>query len=188
VLGIQIAATKQTWSFFMPDKQPSATRRPEGTKFVRPTEYTSEIGKTICDRLVEDESLRSICAQPGMPDVATVASWISDNPEFRERYAFAREFQAQSIGDEMPEIIDALGSRWVEKVRANGRVALVRDRKRIPGCYLRLEVRHWVFDELLARARALSDRRIFEIPLGPEEKFLSDPQFFSDMMKEPQHD
>jgi len=172
----------------MPDEQPSATRRPKVTESVRPTEYTTEIGEMICSRLVEDESLRSICAQPGMPDVATVASWISDNPEFRERYAFAREFQAQCIGDEMFEIIDAMSSPWVEKVRANGRVVLGRDRKSVPRCLLRLEVRHWVFDELLARARKLSARRIFEIPLGPEEKFLRDPQFFSNMMKEPQHD
>jgi hypothetical protein len=32
----------------------------------RSTEYTKEIGETICGRLVEDGNLRSICAEPGI--------------------------------------------------------------------------------------------------------------------------
>jgi hypothetical protein len=66
----------------------------------QPTEYTKEIGETICGRLVEDENLRSICAEPGMPDLATISSWISNNGEFRDMYALAREFQAHCIADE----------------------------------------------------------------------------------------
>jgi hypothetical protein len=126
----------------------------------RPTEYTKEIGMTICDRLVDDESLRSICAEPEMPAVATVSSWISNNGEFRDMYAFAREFQAHCILDETIELIDEVGREWVEKVRANGRVVRGPDRKKLPRCRLRIEVRHWVAGELLARARQLSGRTL----------------------------
>jgi hypothetical protein len=138
----------------------------------RPTEYSKEIGKTICGRLVEDESLRSICSEPAMPDLATVARWISNNKEFRERYAFAREFQAHCIADETLELVDEISTQWVEKVRANGRVVQGPDRNSRPRCLLRLEVRNWVSDELLARARKLSARRLFELPIGPESKIL----------------
>jgi hypothetical protein len=157
-------------------------------KVARPTEYTSEIGETICGRLVEDESLQSICAAPGMPDVATVAGWISNNPEFRERYAFAREFQAYCISDDAIDVADDASGDWVEKVRANGRVVRGRDRKNLPRCRLRIAVRNWVVDRLLARAHELSARRLFERPVGPESKILRGLFDFSDKMKGSQHD
>jgi hypothetical protein len=128
----------------------------------RPTEYTKEIGETICGRLVEDENLRSICAEPEMPDVATVSNWISNNAEFRDMYALAREFQAHCIADEVIELADEVSTEWVEKVRANGRVVRGPDRKNLPRYRLRNEVRHWVAEQLLARARQLSARTLFD--------------------------
>src|SRR5215470_17737029 len=83
----------------------------------RPTEYIKEIGEAICDRLVENESLRSICAEPGMPDVPTVSSWISNNGEFRGMYAVAREFQAHCIADEAIRLVDEASGDCEEKVR-----------------------------------------------------------------------
>jgi hypothetical protein len=121
----------------------------------KPVEYTAELGNTICDNLVDDESLRSICAEPGMPALATVASWISNNEEFRDMYARAREFQADCISDDTIDLADAVSTQWVEKVRANGRVVRGPDRKILPRCRLRIEVRQWVAKELLARARQL---------------------------------
>jgi hypothetical protein len=121
----------------------------------KPVEYTAELGNTICDNLVDDESLRSICAEPGMPALATVASWISNNEEFRDMYARAREFQADCISDDTIDLADAVSTQWVEKVRANGRVVRGPDRKNLPRCRLRIEVRQWVAGALLARARQL---------------------------------
>src|ERR1700746_1756234 len=53
----------------------------------RPTEYTKEIGETICGRLVEDENLRSICAEPGLPDVANASRFCPRQSEDRESQA-----------------------------------------------------------------------------------------------------
>lgn len=129
--------------------------RDDQPKPSKPVEYTAELGNTICDRLVDDESLRSICAEPGMPAVATVASWISNNEEFRDMYARTRQFQADCISDDTIDLADAVSTEWVEKVRANGRVVRGPDRKNLPRCRLRIEVRQWVAKELLARARQL---------------------------------
>ena len=129
--------------------------RDDQPKPSKPVEYTAELGNTICDRLVDDESLRSICAEPGMPAVATVASWISNNGEFRDMYARTRQFQADCISDDTIDLADAVSTEWVEKVRANGRVVRGPDRKNLPRCRLRIEVRQWVAKELLARARQL---------------------------------
>ena len=137
----------------------------------RPTEYIREIGESICGRLVEDENLRSICAEPGMPDVPTVSSWISNNGEFRGMYAVAREFQAHCIADEVIELVDDASGDCVGKVRADGRVVWGPDRKNLPRCLLRCEVRRWVAKQLLARARQLSARPLSE-PLTAESEIL----------------
>jgi hypothetical protein len=133
----------------------------------KPVEYTAELGMTICGRLVEDETLRSISAEPGMPAVATVASWISNHGEFRDKYARAREFQGDCISDDTMDLADAVSTQWVEKVRANGRVVRGPDRKNLPRCRLRIEVRQWVAKELLARARQLP---LLNRPAPPSSK------------------
>ena len=49
--------------------------------------YDAEIAMTICLRLLNRESLRSICADPRMPAKATVCRWLARNQEFRRWYA-----------------------------------------------------------------------------------------------------
>jgi hypothetical protein len=118
---------------------------------------------TICERLIEGESLRAICTDPVMPEKATVLSWISQNKEFRKLYASAREFQANCISDDAIDVADdaidvaddASGD-WVEKVGANGRVMSVPDRKNIRRSRLRMAARIWVASELLACTRRIS--------------------------------
>src|SRR5271169_4511560 len=52
-------------------------------KYGRPSAYSDKIAEAICDRLVDGESLRAICADPGMPARATVFRWLASNQEFR---------------------------------------------------------------------------------------------------------
>jgi hypothetical protein len=68
--------------------------------------YDPEIAMTICLRLINRESLRSICADPRMPAKATVCRWLARNQEFRRWYALARAFQVQDFADDMLEIAD----------------------------------------------------------------------------------
>ena len=132
----------------------------------RPTEYTDEIGETICDRIVDGESLRTICADAGMPHEATVLGWVSSHREFRDQYEIAREFPVQTLLDETIDIIDDPSGYLVERVQANGKVAVVWDRKQLPRCRLRMDVRMWVVDQLpplkleerLERIEAQQDR------------------------------
>src|ERR1700738_325660 len=118
----------------------------------RPTEFTNEIGAIICDRIIDDETLHSICSDPGMPEMATVALWLANNAEFRDRYACVRALQAYGILDETIELVDEVSIEPVEKVRANGRVVRAPDRKGLPRRRLRGEGRHLVADAVLCRA------------------------------------
>lgn len=68
--------------------------------------YTDELETTIFERTVRGESLRVICADPGMPDSATVRGWIDRYPKFRELYESAREFYADDLIIEILRIVD----------------------------------------------------------------------------------
>lgn len=122
----------------------------------RPADYTDDIGLTICCRLVAGESLRAICADPAMPNKATVLDWFARHPEFREQYESALEAQAEDLADEIIEIIDDARGDYVEKVRANGRVVTVFDPDNLARCCLRWDVRRWVVERLVPKSSRFS--------------------------------
>src|SRR4029077_17916316 len=62
--------------------------------------YDVGIADTICERLVDGESLRAICADPAMPARATVFRWLARNQEFRRSYALARQCYAEDFAFE----------------------------------------------------------------------------------------
>lgn len=72
----------------------------------RPSDYTVEIAETICGRLACGESLRSICADAGMPGRATVFRWLACHKEFRDQYLWARNIQVDYICYEIIDIAD----------------------------------------------------------------------------------
>lgn len=70
----------------------------------RPTDYNQDIAATICQRLVDGESLRAICRDPSMPGFTTVFQWLGKHPEFANQYACARAEQADAKFDELEEL------------------------------------------------------------------------------------
>ena len=83
---------------------PTAPRLPARTG--RPTLRTPETAATICERLVAGESLRTICADEGMPSPSAVFDWLAADPAFSEQYARAREAQADTLAAEVVQIAD----------------------------------------------------------------------------------
>jgi hypothetical protein len=106
----------------------------------RPTDYTAEIADEICTRLANGESLRAICGSDRddfMPHIGTVLRWVSQNNEFREQYAKAREIQAETHADDIVTIADG-------PTEADDSVKTARDR-------LRVDARKWVASKLLPK-------------------------------------
>ena len=66
----------------------------------RPSSYTDEMAGRICAMLGEGMPLRAVCAEDGMPSVSTVFRWLERNEAFRERYARARDVQAQVVAEQ----------------------------------------------------------------------------------------
>ena len=72
----------------------------------RPSIYSDELAATICARLAEGESLRSICRDDAMPDKATVMRWAQDNLAFRDQYTRARDALVEHWAEEIVQISD----------------------------------------------------------------------------------
>ncbi len=74
----------------------------------RPTDYSPELAEEICERIAtQPRGLDFICeTDPQFPSARTVARWIANNPDFCQKYQFARERQATLLFDESLEIAD----------------------------------------------------------------------------------
>ena len=116
----------------------------KASKQGRPSKYTQRLVDTICDRIGKGESLVSICKSVGMPTRSMVFRWLEKTPEFRDRYARAREIQAETLVDEIVSIADDSGND----------VEIDRDGKEITNhevvarARLRVDARKWVASKL----------------------------------------
>src|SRR5947209_3203729 len=71
------------------------------------TNYTAELADTICIRMTEGQSLRSVCSEPGMPTEGTVRGWaVRDHDGFGTRYRAARQLLLEYWSDEIVAIAD----------------------------------------------------------------------------------
>lgn len=68
--------------------------------------YSQDIADTICDRIANGETLRSICREDGMPAWRTVYDWMEANADFAARFAHARDLGADAIAQEALAIAD----------------------------------------------------------------------------------
>lgn len=67
-------------------------------KHGRPTKFTQELADTICERMANGETMRSICREIDIPP-STVIEWTMNNKSFSEQYTQARQKQADSYAD-----------------------------------------------------------------------------------------
>lgn len=74
----------------------------------RKTTYDQKKADKICELIAQGMSLRSICAESGMPTERTVHRWLIDKEEFCQQYARAREDQADFYTDQIIEIADTV--------------------------------------------------------------------------------
>ncbi len=108
------------------------------------SDYNEAIALEICERLVEGESLRTICKDDDMPNKSTVFRWIDSNPEFRDQYARAREFQADTMADEMQDIADDGSNDWMEKHDHEGNaIGWQLNGEHVQRSKLRIDIRKW---------------------------------------------
>lgn len=82
---------------------------------------TRELCEEICRRVANGESLRAICASPGMPDRQTILNWLEVDADFSAIYARARVAQA----DYMDDLILETANRVEEDNAQSARVKIM---------------------------------------------------------------
>lgn len=98
-------------------KKHTAKRKPG-----RPSLYSEELADEICNRLAEGNTLTSICKLDGMPHIATVMRWALDEEHpFCEKYASARERQADTMAQQIVDIADEIGDPQALRLRVDAR-------------------------------------------------------------------
>lgn len=73
----------------------------------RPSGYSEELVDQICERLCKGHSLVEICDTKGMPSLSSVWRWMHEHDEFRNKYARAREVQAEVMDHKVQATADA---------------------------------------------------------------------------------
>jgi hypothetical protein len=102
----------------------------------------------ICDRLIEGESLSSICRDEAMPAKSAVFRWIATDPSFKDRYTRAEIEGCTAMAEDAISIADDDTNDWIAS-----------DDPQKPGCRpngeniqrsrLRVETRKWMLARLL---------------------------------------
>lgn len=101
----------------------------------RPSKYTEAVAEQINSRMMQGESLRSICADAKMPSLATVCNWLAAGKEpFLEQYTRAREIQAELMADDIVGIADR-----------------AKNKDDAPAKKLQMDARMWVASKLLPK-------------------------------------
>ena len=117
----------------------------------RTSGYDAEIAEAICDRLLNGESLRAICADPTMPARATIFRWLARNQEFRRSYALVRQCHAEDFAFETLAIVGDSGRDYVKTTGADGKVTLLFDKENFARQRLRIKARKMILARMAPR-------------------------------------
>lgn len=138
----------------------------------RPTDFTQEKADEICVRLAEGESLRTICSDEYMPARSTVFMWLLKHQEFADQYTRARELQADTMVDEIPDIADDGSNDWMERLDDEGRkIGWQVNGENIQRSRVRIDARKWVAGKL--RPKKYGERVDHTLAGDPENPIKS---------------
>lgn len=124
----------------------------------RPSSYTDAIADEICEAIAEGYALHRMCKErDGWPREGTIYRWIEKHPDFREKYARAREIQAERMAEEVVTIADD-GARDVRLTEDGEEIV---DHDHIARAKLRVDARKWLVSKILPKK--YGDRQTTEV-------------------------
>lgn len=136
----------------------------------------SEVQEAILRRIVEGDSVNSICKADDMPTKGTVFRWLNESDDFRTGYHLAKALYAETLFEEALEIADAAPPMIVTQMADN--VTEIRvDNGAVQHAKLRIDTRKWACGKLNPRRFGesstlnLNDARSEGRPRTKEERF-----------------
>ncbi len=91
-------------------------------KMGRPTKYSDEWARQLCDLISQGKSVVDICAMEGQPSRDSVYAWMREREDFSDMYARAREERADLLAAEILEIADTPCTNQVEVAQQRNRL------------------------------------------------------------------
>lgn len=136
--------------------------------------YARESGLTpvqeeICCRVMEGESVRSICRDEHMPSRSTVLNWLAADPIFRTAYSFAKQMLAETLAEEILEIADDASQDWKD-----GDEGRSYDHEHVQRSKLRVDSRKWLAAKLAPKR--YGDASLLRIGDAGQERRDMSPQ------------
>lgn len=87
----------------------------------RPSGYTEERGKEICEKIAGGMHLSTMVGEGLVPSLAAFSRWMNENEAFREAVARAQEARAELWADQLIEIADTDEDANRARVRIDAR-------------------------------------------------------------------
>lgn len=117
----------------------------------RPNAYSEELAEKICKLLsASDKGLEDVCAECGT-NSSSVYRYLNQHESFREKYARAREQQADFLADQIIKIADDSSQDVITKTIGHGEDAEtieVENREFVNRSKLRVDARKWKASKL----------------------------------------
>ncbi len=121
----------------------------------RPSKYSEDIGDQLCELIsTSNKGLVHHCKTLKVSTVS-VYRWLEEFEEFRNRYARAREAQADFLADEILEIADE-ANRDTITITKGGKQVEVENTEWTNRSKLRVDARKWIAAKL--RPKKYGDR------------------------------
>lgn len=114
----------------------------------RVSSYTDEIADRILEKIATSSlSMKSILQEDGMPAFSTFFKWLTDIPGFSDRYARAKEMQADYMIEEMIDISDD-GSNDLMTITKGDQSYEMENKEVTNRSKLRVDTRKWIASKL----------------------------------------
>lgn len=112
----------------------------------RPTSYTEEIGRRICEQIIDGKGMVEICASSDdFPTDRCVYQWINRYEEFRQMYFEAKAICAERMAEDLLAIADDGRNDWMERQNGDGYIV---DHEHVGRSKLRVDTRKWLMCHL----------------------------------------
>lgn len=136
-----------------------ARPKPQNQETEKPAPHAYDMSvaaDAVLEGIAEGGSLREVCGKPGLPSVTTFMRWLADerNENLRERYARARELQAEYMAEDILSIADEectmvkADKHGTQDDDGQGNTEVVFDSTAVQRNRLRVDTRKWLLSKL----------------------------------------
>lgn len=131
-------------------------------KIGRPTNYTPELAKEICDTIASSNvGIKRLCqGNANWPSHNTIYRWLANFSEFSDQYAQAKRNQIELLVDEILEIADDSSQDQVINAQGN----LICNTELIARSRLRIDTRKWLAAKLVPKIYGVQNKDENNLP------------------------